>query len=476
MDRGTRPVHPLTVVVLALVLASCSVKAPPPVPPAIGTDLPSEWTTEPEVALVHDTAWWERVGGEPLAAVIREAVENNNDLQAAAGRIEVAIAEARVAGADLRPQISGRANGTRSRQNLTGFPEFPGLGGGDGGPLTFYTNNFGLSLNVSWEPDIWGRIRAQAGGALAQLQAQQAEYAAARLSLAGQAAKSWFALTEAGLQVELAEATVTSFEETARQATDRVEAGVQNPTDAHLATANLAQAEALLEQKRNTYQTVSRQLEILLGRYPRGEMPGASELPALPEAAPAGLPAELIARRPDLQAAERTYAAATLQTSAARKALYPALSLTGSGGTTSSGLGNLLDGDFLVWSLAGGLMQPIFQGGRLRAQVRGAEGRQVVAAEQFASEALNAFAEVETALAAEAYLRRRVTALETATEASREAVRIAENRYGQGVDPLLVVLEAQRRALDSQSALINARRQLLENRVDLHLALGGEIP
>jgi len=188
---------------------------------------------------------------------------------------------------------------------------------------------------------------------------------------------------------------------------------------------------------------------------------------------PAGLPAEVIRRRPDVGALERTLAAALERAKAAKGALYPRLSLTGSTGTSSSELGDLVSGDFFVWSLAGGLVQPLFEGGRLRAEVSAAEGRARTSAAAFAQGVLTALFEVEAALAAEAYLAGQEEALGRATAAARQAVTVSENRYAQGVEPLLVVLESQRRALDAESSWIAVRRARLGNRLDLHLALGG---
>jgi NodT family efflux transporter outer membrane factor (OMF) lipoprotein len=335
------------------------------------------------------------------------------------------------------------------------------------------SNNFGVSLNVSWELDVWGRIRSAAAAAVANVQSQRADYAAATLSLAAQTTKSWFAVIESRQQVELAEATVVSYRETARQAKDRVEGGVQSPVDQDLALANLASAEALLQDRRQLLDVALRQLEVLLGRYPTGLLNTEAELPAIPAPVPAGLPAELLRRRPDLVAAERQVAAASQQIVSDQAALLPRISLSASGGSASSELQDILSGDFLIWSLASNLVQPVFEGGRLRARIAVAEGRHKETLEAFAQLALQAFSEVEIALAAEAFLTERERSLEAAATAAESAARVSGNRYVQGVDQLIVVLEGQRRALDAQGALLSVRRQRSDNRVDLHLALGG---
>jgi outer membrane protein TolC len=218
---------------------------------------------------------------------------------------------------------------------------------------------------------------------------------------------------------------------------------------------------------------VQRQLEALLGEYPSGLLEGAGDLPGVPSPPPVGIPAQLIGRRPDLIAAERRLAAADSRLSASRAALYPRISLTASGGTVSEELGDLLSAERVVWTILGNLVQPIFQGGRLLAQVDARAGRKAEAIATFAQQALGAFSEVEQALAVDSLLATREEALRRSAQNAEVAVVIAQNRYAQGIENLIVVLESQRRALDARSAWLAVRRERLENRIDLHLALGG---
>jgi outer membrane protein TolC len=188
---------------------------------------------------------------------------------------------------------------------------------------------------------------------------------------------------------------------------------------------------------------------------------------------PALLPVELISRRPDLAAQEQRLVAAGFDVRRARASLYPRLSLTGSTGRLSSDVEDLLDSDFSVWSLAANLLQPVFQGGRLRAGVDLAEARQRELASTWAQAVLGAFAEVELSLAAADSLAVQADALRRAAEQAVEAQELAERRYDAGLADFLSVLQSQRDASLSQTALLAVRRQQLEARVDLHLALGG---
>ena len=413
--------------------------------------------------------WWQTFGSSQLNEAVEEALVQNPDLIVAAGRLDAALAEARIAGADLKPRLGAGFDAARTQRNFIGFP----IPGGQEQVLTTRSTTFGLNLNTSWELDLWGRIRAARQGAKAEARASEADLAGARLSLAAQTAKAWFAATEARRQVEIAEATVNSFCLTTQQVRDRYERGLRPSLDLRLAEANFAAAESLLSERRNFSERATRQLELLLGRYPSGKIKTSATLQEVPEPVPAGLPAELVARRPDLAAAEQRVFAADARVAQARATLYPRISLTGSGGTSSSELEDLLSSQFKVWTIAGNLAQPLFEGGRLRANVDLSQARMRQALAAFQGEALRAFGEVENALAAEQWLGRREEELKRAFEQASAAKALAEDRYRRGLEIFATVLDAQRRALESETQLTTVRRLRLENRVDLHLALGG---
>ena len=254
---------------------------------------------------------------------------------------------------------------------------------------------------------------------------------------------------------------------------DRFEAGIRPALDLRLALLNLSNARALLQQRLQQFDAATRQLEVILGQYADGEMETPAALPPLAPIVPAGLPADLIARRPDLAAAEREVAAAQARISVARAELLPRISLTAATGTSTDALRSLIDGSFGVWSLVGNVVQPLWQGGRLRAEVKGAEARGAEVLAQYATLALGAYAEVETALAAEEYLRERVGHLMESVQQARAAERLADERYRAGLEDYITVLDSQRSAVNAEGELIGVRRLRLENRVDLYLSLGG---
>lgn len=454
---------------LPMLVASCSTVSPKTSPLTLGLDLPPRWQASTSPSSQIQDLWWKSFNDPQLNTLISQALTYNHDLKAAAARVQTAQAEARGARSELFPTLGASFDGSR-RQSVT---DLSSLGIPGGGVNSNISNSFGVALNTSWELDLWGRIRNGSAASLADLEASEAEYVAKALSLAGQTAKAWFSLTEARQQLALAQRTRDTFKKTSKQATDRVDAGIQSPTDKHLAASNLASSEALVEQRREAVKRTSRQLEVLVGRYPSGNTTTSTTLPNVPRQPPAGLPSTLIKRRPDLIAAERRLAASIKRTSVAKASLYPQLSLTASAGRSSTEFENLTNGDFSVWSIAGNLVQPIFQGGRLRANVQSAKGRQREASENFAQLALGAYGEVETALAVDQVLARRESRLKESAEAAGKAATVSNNRYDQGIETLLTILESQRRNLDAESALITARRARLDNRIDLHLALGG---
>ena len=453
---------------IAVLCTSCAT-TPPYTPPVLEIVTPESWTTSADAGAAPDFAWWNDFGDTGLGDVVRTALEQNYDLRAAAARLEEAAADSRIAAADLRPTVQVGLNGSRRKQNFIGFP----IPGGENRVLSTVFTNYGVSVDTTWEADLWGRLRSGAQAALADLQSRAADLRGAQLSIAGQTVKTWFAIAEARQQLRLAEATVDSFSISSGQVRERFEEGLRPSLDVRLALSNLASAEALREQRRQQLDVTVRQLEVLLGRYASGTLPTPSTLPDTPPAIPGGLPAELVSRRPDLVAAERRIASARQRLNVARAELYPRLSLTGNTGTATSALTDLIDGNFGVWSLVGSLLQPVFQGGRLRAGIDRAEARAAEELAVYANTALQAFAEVETALAAEEFLDERERYLETAAEQSRAAESLADDRYRTGLDDYITVLNSQRLALQAEGDLIAARRQRLENRVDLYLALGG---
>lgn len=461
-------IPPLHFILVSLAALSCGgapdVQLPPvdwEMPVASGSDASAGET------LISET-WWLAFDSPALDSLIRTALARNHDLRLAAGRVEQAKADARIAGAALWPQLNGGLTASRSRNVIVGIP-IPGAES----PITTYSNRFSLSADAAWEIDLWGRIRSAKSSSLARFEGSLVDLAAARLSLAATTARLWFALAEAEMQRTLAEETVASFSSSTERIRRRYQLGVRPPLDLRLAESSLASAEALLAAREDQRDALAISLQKVIGAYPDASFRGAFDLPSPGDPVPAGLPSDLLLRRPDVVSAERAVAAARAQASVARRALLPSISLTGSGGTLSDQFADLLDGDFSVWSIAGGILQPLFQGGRIRANVARADAVHDQSLAAYLATALNAFGEVELALRAEPRAAIQVRSLMKAAHQAAAAKRLAESQYDNGLIDFITLLESQRAALTARSQEISARRGALDARLDLVVALGG---
>ena len=458
-------------VAAVILLVSCA-SLPPRQDVKVDIDVPQAWAAGDSA--VKDTTlismkWWREFKNPQLDQIIDEAFEKNANLAMAAANMAAAMAQAKMAGAPLYPSLGAGMDAARRKQNFIGLP-FPGLGDD---VLSSTSSTFGVSMNLSWELDLWGRLRAEGSQAGANFQAAQADYAGARLSLAGQATKAWIAALIAERQVELAKATFENWTLATDQVNQRYRSGLTGSLQYRLSLANLGLAEANFHNRVMQQENALRQLELLLKRYPSATMDLKGDVPAITGDVPAGLPAFLVSRRPDLVAAERRLAASNMGIKAARRALYPKISLTSAAGTSSNELKDLIDGEFGVWSLAGNIMQPLFQGGLLRANVNLSEAQADMALADYENPLLNDLAEVESALANDKHVAANEQALEKAAEQSLAARQLAEMQYQRGVVGFLTMLESARSAFDTESRHLDAKRARLNARVDLYLALGG---
>lgn len=466
-------------VLLLATLAACA-SAPPTTPPAeLGFDVPANWSSAPadataaaarpplarETPLAQD--WWRSFGEPRLDELVQQALLHNRDLQAALARLEAAAAARTIAGAPLWPELDAGLDAQRQRRVFLGFPF-----GGGGIPSSTVTT-YGLSLSVRWELDVWGRVRAGQSAAIADQQVALADFHGAQASLVAQSCRGWFAAVEARQQLALSEATVRAFRATADDVRARFRRGVRPALDVHLAATDLANAEATLAQRRDQLQRALHQLDVLIGRYPAGQTATTSRLPGALPAVPAGLPGELLQRRPDLVAAERRVAAAGCRVEQARASLYPRLSLTGSAGTSTLDLEDLADENFRVWSLGANLLEPLFRGGALAAAVDRQNALRAAALADYGGSVLRAFAEVEDVLSTDVQLATRRDRLADAARHAAAARDLARQRYQSGLTDFLAVADGQRQAFLAEAALIALDRARLENRVDLFLALGG---
>ncbi len=433
---------------------------------------PSRWSASPEARAGIDTNWVGRIGGSRVSSMVREALGSNFEIQIAAERVKRADAAAETAGAAIKPQVSAGLDGARSKQIFVGFPF------GDGGVPSSISESFGANLMVSWEPDVWGFRRAGQAALIADAQAERNLYRAGQASLAAQILRSWLALAESNEQIALAQKSNDLLKTTLEIVRERFENALAEQggsvAQVRLAESEVATNEALLAQYQGAREQAIRQLEILMGRYPRGAIQSSDKLPVIPPMPPAGLPSELLLRRPDILAAERGVAATGSLLKQGRLAFYPRFALTTRSGTTTDSLRQILNSDFGVWSLAGSLTQPIWAGGALRSEAKRLKADERSAIAQLQKTVLNAFGEVENAMVADRFLAAREAAINKALKSATDATRSARDEYSGGTGDALTLMTAQSNQIKLSSQVVALRRLRLDNRVTLHLALGGD--
>ncbi len=455
------PSHvPLALILWPIILVGgCSLSQAPPARQQAALPVEQTWhaggDTDPRLV---DDGWLSSFQDSRLPQLIEEALQNNRDLQGSAAKVAEAEARARKAGASLLPTLDLSTGAGRSARI-----ESP----------TGLQNNFNLGLEVSWEVDLWGRLRSEKQAQALDAIAEATNFEFARLSLAALVAESWFVTV--GNKVQLAlEEDILELERNIQDVVQkRVSAGAVLQADLNLAKADTARAQENVARSQGSLAESVRSLEVLLGRYPSAELEIADQLKPIPVGVPAGLPSELLERRPDIVARDRQVAAAFNRTKAARAARLPRLALTGSIGGTSESLPNILNPANVAWSIGSNLLAPIFDGGRRRADIDISTAQQEQALAAYASTALKAFQEVETALVNEQVLKAREARLTTAADELAEAVRLTQLRYNVGEIDLLSLNQVKKEYFSARRNLLQVQIERLKQRINLHLALGG---
>lgn len=450
-----------------LLLAGCSTVAPYE-PPAV--DLPQSWKESAPPRPAEEPSWWKIYADPALEALIEESFKTNADLVVAAARVDEARAVLGEANSFLWPTVDAQAAGSRTRLSKSTATSFPGF------PSKF--NDYKATLNVSYEIDLFGRLRAGAEAARAELASSEASREAVRLALAAQVAKSYYAMQAFDQQVALTRETVRLREEALELQRKRYRGGVISEFELRQLEAETASVRAQLPPLEQARETQEAALAVLLGRTPREVMESTikvadSEQALVAPVVPAGLPSELLLRRPDLVAAERQLAAAHAQIAVARAEMFPSIALTGFLGRESAQLDDLLLGPAGIANFAVGLTQPIFAGGRLQARNEQAEARERQALAQYQQSIRNAFGEVRAALAVQARSRESFDAETAREQALTDTARLARLRYENGVASQLDVIDAERNLLAARIARIDALRQHRAAIADLFRALGG---
>ncbi|MEM8917271.1 MAG: TolC family protein [Pseudomonadota bacterium] len=454
---------PLLPLAALAMLSACAIRGGPDLDQGAIPAAPDGWsswqyssTTGPDSAnipAINTSGWVTEFGDPDLEAAIREAFAQNRNLLSVLAQLRAARAAMRVSRADLFPRVDLSGTVTDAEN-----------------AATVYDGEF----SASWEADIWGRNLSLARTGSADAKAAAAEFAAARQALAASVTQAWYDRSAARISLALASDDLDRRKDTLRITDARFRAGLASRLDVRLAQVAVSNSEDRLEAATRTSRNAARTLEVLTGNYPSGEALGADDL-IVPAALPVvAAPVAVLSGRPDLIAAEARVDAAGLRATDARHAMFPQLTLRFDATTRSGSFSDLFDPGTYIDAISAGLLQPLFRGGALLAEAerQGELARSALFA--YAEQVLAAFQEVEDRLDAEATLERQVTATAEAAEEARAAVGLTRSRYINGRSTIFDLINAQTTAIAAETRAIEARRARIENRVNLHLALGNE--
>jgi multidrug efflux system outer membrane protein len=447
---------------LFLVLAGCTL-GPDYQRPSVPA--PKSWQDgQADPASLADLSWWELFEDEELRRLVQTALAANNDLKLAVNRVDQTRALLGITRADQFPRIDAGASATTNRSSENVPLQGPG---GE-------TDLLSASVDLTFEIDLWGRLRRASEAARAELLASEEARHTVMITLVSDVATTYLQLRQLDLELETTRRNVASRRDSLKIARERFEAGLTSSLDLRQAEAALASTAAQIPDLARQIGQTENRLSILLGRNP-GSLPRGRPLIAqtAPPAVPAGLPSALLERRPDIREAEAGLVAANARIGVAKAAFFPQIDLTGFFGVESEELSDLFDGPSRVWQFGPGVSVPIFTAGRNQANLELAEALQRERLIRYEQAIQQAFREVEDALIAHRKAREVLTEQHAAVQASRDALSIAESRYASGLTNYLNVLDAQRTLLSEEIA---ESRTLLAQHVavvQLYRALGG---
>jgi len=464
-----------------LVLTGCSFAPSPELPQPVA-DLPETYLETESSGEYTPLEWWRDFHDPTLNALIDSALVSNLDLVEAVGRVELARAQSGIAWADLFPQIQGNADVSNSSQPAnTGIGgAFRGLSGDSAlaGPSLdrFAFTTYSASLGFSWELDFWGRARNDGRAAAADLMASRADLQAAQLGVLSETIATYFQIADLRQRVGLTRETVAVLEEREALTVTRYDRGLISSLELYQVRLDLRNAQASLPQIEIQLADVEGRMAVLVGKY-AGRIDDllGTELSPDPVLTPidTGLPADLLLQRPDVRAAAERLEAARFRVGARRAQLLPRLSLSGSVGQQSGDVGGVFDAAQWFKNLIGGITAPIFQGGRLRNNVRAAEAQYTQFAAAFGRTVLTAVYETETSLKRYDEERKRFAFLTSQQVEAQASADLQATRYAAGVAGYPDYLDSLRTLLGVQSTLSAASTEVALARLAVHRALGG---
>ncbi len=438
-------------------------------------DLPSEWRSVDLGSEPLNTDWWTRFNDPVLTALINDALARNQDIAESLARVDESAAQVGVATAALFPQVSGAGAATAQGSSEKGPNTIPFAQSG----MSRWTTQYQGSLSAAWELDFWGKYRNQRTMLSDVLMNSVIGHEALRLSVAGQTAQGYFALLALDMQLETARRTLKSREESFGIYTSRYEQGDITELDWQRARAEVETARAQVHTSTVAVDQAEAALAVLIGRSPReiitSAMPRGHDIGRLPAppVLPAGLPSELLMRRPDIRAAEYLIMAYNANIGVARAQFFPSISLTGMLGTLSAAVANLFTGPAATWSYGATGSIPLLDFGNNWYNLKGAEAQKRAAEAVYRKTVQTAFQDIRTSLTAQREAGAIVRSMQIEVDSLRRATEIARLQYDNGYTDYLTVLDAERQLFAAELQLASALRDRLNAVVGVCMALGG---
>lgn len=461
LTRGAAAGGMLLPVLLAALLTGCAATVAPPPTPTM--QAPAAWRSPVGPAAgapAPERQWWQSFGDPALSALVTTALANNGDLRIARARVSEYRARLGVAASAQQPNVSVDASPTRTR--LLAYNGVP-----------YVTNVYQAEFQASYEIDVWGRLAAQTDAAQASYQAERANADAAALSVAALAASGYLNLRGLDAQLELTEATLRLREQSRALARRQFDVGYSSRLEWLQAQAEYQATAEQVPQLRRAIFEQENALSILAGGNPGPIARGAPLADLTPPQVPAGLPSELLRRRPDIARAEFNLLASNASLAATRDQLLPSFKLTAVGGVQNFRIKDLVNAPTALWRLTALAAAPVFDGGRVQAQTDAAAAQRDQAAYAYENAVRGAFAETENGLGALQRLREQAVENDARRATAAETLRIAHNRYRNGYASYLEELDAQRTLYGADVGRLQLKTRMLQASVDLYRALGG---
>ncbi len=409
-------------------------------------------------------SWWYAFKDSKLNSLQNQLLSQNLDLAVAYSRRQQALAQLGIARSDVFPQITASGSATRDKATQSSV---------GGSQLDEYFNNYQVGANLSYELDLWGRVRKLVSAGKADVQAADYAIADVRVALQTQLARQYFALRFLDAEMATLRSAVSSRQDNVKIIQERLDAGLTSELDTARANAELANARAELFSLKGPRAQLENSIAVLLGRQPSNfNISGASYTGSLPSI-PSGIPSALLYRRPDLAVAERRVAAATARIGVAEAERFPKISLTGGAGTSSISTSKFLEWSSQFYSIGPSVTLPIFQGKKIQSNIFLTKAQRAEALANYQKTALSAFADVESALASLSALRAEAGARKASVDATSRTYELSNLRYDEGVTSYLDVADAQRERLAAKRAAVRTRGRQFEATVQLIQALGG---